>query len=188
MRYVTPWSNRLFVETIAVTRRGLRPFCGLEERFIDALVQGHNRLVHRHLRRNGIGTVLLIMPRCMKQTDCRCDVRSSLAECRTCDRCQLGDLARLCNRYGLRALVAFRSHIAFEIARREQPDLIIATACHDRLIKALRSVPEIPALLAPLTAMQRPCINATCDLEWFELQLQRVGAEPTRLAHVGEGF
>jgi hypothetical protein len=75
--------------------------------------------------------------------------------------------------YGVRALVAFRSHIAFAMARREQPDLIIATACDDRLIKALRSVPEIPAVLAPLSSMERPCINARLDLQWIENQLRR---------------
>jgi hypothetical protein len=72
----------------------------------------------------------------------------------------------------VKALVAFRSHIAYAMARREQPDLILATACEDRLIKALRSVPEIPALLAPLAGMERPCLGAVLDLDWLQKHLQ----------------
>ncbi len=74
----------------------------------------------------------------------------------------------------MEALVAFRSHIAFQMAREHEPDLIIATACHDRLVKALRSVPEYPALLAPLPSMEKMCVNANVDLAWLENQLALV--------------
>ncbi len=42
------------------------------------------------------------------------------------------------------------------------------------MIKALRSVPEYPALLAPLAGMDRMCVNATIDLDWLDAQLRRV--------------
>jgi Flp pilus assembly CpaE family ATPase len=80
-------------------------------------------------------------------------------------------VARLCREHGIEALVAFRSHIAFEMARTRRPDVIVATACHDRLLKALRNVPDIPALLAPLPAMGRPCRDAGVDLDWLQQQL-----------------
>jgi hypothetical protein len=104
-----------------------------------------------------------------------------MAACRECDcdACPLRDVANLTDRFGVNALVAFRSHIAFAMARRERPDLILATACEDRLIKALRSVPEIPALLAPLAGMERPCIGADLDLDWFESQLLRARVPAT---------
>ncbi len=120
--------------------------------------------------------MLLILPRCVKMKGCCADVKADLALCRDCADCQLGGIARLCERYRVRALVAFRSHIAFAMARDEKPDLILATACHDRLIKALRSVPEYPALLVPLAGMERMCVNAGIDLDWFEEQLARVTA------------
>ncbi len=111
-------------------------------------------------------------------------MQTSVSECLSCLQCPVGDAAALCQRHGLRALVAFRSHIAFDMARREQPDVIIASACHDRMIKALRSVPGHPALLAPLTGMERMCVNATLDLKWLETQLELVAptAPPARVA------
>ena len=75
--------------------------------------------------------------------------------------------------------MAFRSHIAFEMARTRRPDVIVATACHDRLIKALRNVPDIPALLAPLAGMEKPCRNAGIDLVLAGASAGRAGGHGT---------
>lgn len=168
----SPWQSPLYVRAVACARFLLRPFGNWENRFIANLIARQNDRVRRHLADGRPGQVLLILPRCLKQTGCRVDVQQSVTECLSCRQCPIGDIAAVCERHGVTALVAFRSHIAFDLARREQPDLIIATACHDRMVKALRSVPEIPALLCPLHDMERMCINATTDLDWLEAQLQ----------------
>ncbi len=172
--FVSPWQRPLFVGLVAGVRWLLRPFGNREDRFIDRLVADQNARVRRHLADRPPRRVLLIMPRCVKKTGCRVDVQKSVVECLGCRQCPVGDVAAACERHGITALVAFRSHIAFEMARREQPDLIIATACHDRMVKALRRVPEYPALLAPLSGMERMCINATVDHTWLARQLELV--------------
>jgi len=182
MSFASPWRHAWFVRGVAVLRRLLRPFGGAEERFIVALTNRQNRRVRSHLARRAARKVLLIMPRCVKKTGCRADVQSSLQECLSCMQCPLGDVAVACERHRVQALVAFRSHIAFDMARRHQPDLIIASACHDRLIKAMRSVPEIPALLAPLSGMERMCVNATIDLPWLDATLAELDRPSPRPA------
>jgi hypothetical protein len=182
----SPWRWRWFVAGVAAVRRLLRPWPAWEQRLIVRLVEDQNRRVERHLARHGAGTVLLILPRCVKPRSCRCDVRVSLAACTACEECQLTPVARLCDELGVRALVAYRSHHAFDIARRERPDLILASACHDRLVKALRSVPEIPALLRPLTGMERMCVGARFDATWLSTQLRRCARAPlARAARIG---
>lgn len=175
MSFHSPWQSPAFVWTVGLARKVLRPWPALENRLITSLTEQQNRRVLRHVRKmDRPGKLLLIMPRCVKKTGCPADVKNSLEQCLDCRECPLGDVARLCRHHDIQALVAFRSHIAFEMARTVQPDLIIATACHDRLIKALRSVPHIPALLAPLTGMDRMCVNAQVDLAWLEKQLSLV--------------
>ncbi|MBU8871080.1 MAG: DUF116 domain-containing protein [Gemmatimonadales bacterium] len=171
MNFSSPWKSRYFVKSVAVIRCFLRPLGNLEQKYIDHLTDTQNRRVHRHLAGTRPSAVLLIMPRCVKLSCCRADVQNSLSQCQDCRLCPLGDVARLCARFDIQALVAFRSQIAFELARKLQPDLIIATACHDRLVKALYSVPTYPALLAPLPRMQKKCVNAKVDLGWLEGQL-----------------
>ena len=172
--FASRWQQPWFGTLVTVARRLLRPLGNLENRLIERLVADQNQQVWRYLATHPPQKVLLILPRCVKKTGCHVDVQTSVSECLSCLQCPVGDAAALCQRHGLRALVAFRSHIAFDMARREQPDVIIASACHDRMIKALRSVPEYPALLAPLAGMDRMCVNATLDLEWLESQLELV--------------
>jgi len=182
----SPWQRPLFVGLVALTRHLLRPFGSLEDRFITRLVQRQNKHVRRYLVDRRPGRVLLILPRCVKRTGCPVDVQQSVTECLTCRQCPVGDVAAACERHGVTALVAFRSHIAFALARREKPDLIIASACPDRMIKALRSVPECPALLCPLSGMERMCVNATVDRNWLESQLDlMVPIEPAAAAASG---
>jgi hypothetical protein len=174
--YRSPWRWKPFVLAVEAVRRLLRPWRGAEERLIAWLVTCHNWRVKRHLRASPVRTVLLILPRCVKRTGCRIDVRTGLTSCETCaEDCPLAPVASLTRLYGVRALVAYRSHIAYRMAREERPDLILATACGDRLIKALRSVPEVPSLLTPLTAMERPCRNAVFELDWFREHLAWFG-------------
>ena len=174
MSFRSPWQSSWYIGGVALVRRILRFWPRLENKFIASVTQHQNDRVYRHLALHRPKKLLLIMPRCVKKTGCPADVKNSLSQCVDCRDCPLGDVARLCQAYEIEALVAFRSHIAFDMARRVQPDVIIATACHDRLIKALRSVPEIPALLAPLQDMEKMCVGATVDLDWLEDQLRRV--------------
>ena len=189
MIFSSPWRHAFYRRAVTLIRLLLRPFGHLENRFLAKRAQRQNRRVREHLRQNPPRRALLIMPRCVKKAGCHADVRVGLQECLACMACPLGEVAQLCQRYGVEALVAFRSHTAFEMARQKKPDVIIATACHDRIIKALRSVPEYPALLAPLQSLEKPCVNAGVDLAWLERQLAAVAPKttPTSLASAAEG-
>ncbi len=188
MTFPSPWRHLLYRRIVAWARSLLRPFGNLEKRFIEQRARRQNRRVLEHLGPAAPRRVLLIMPRCVQKSGCRANVRSGLQECLTCMGCPLGDVAVLCRHHQVNALVALRSHVAFALAREFKPDVIIATACHDRIIKALRSVPEYPALLTPLQSMEKPCVNAGVDLAWLERQLAAVVPRPLdQLPDVAEG-
>jgi hypothetical protein len=168
----SPWASPLYRAGVAAGRRLCRLARRDEGPLIRRLVAAQNARVQHHIARHPVRSVLLILPRCIRQPGCPVDVRGDLSICADCRRCPLGEVARLTARRGVRALVAFRSRHAFAMAREERPDLIVATACEDRLVKALRTVPEIPALLAPLTGMAQPCVGAAFDLVWVTEQVR----------------
>ena len=182
MSFRSPWRRGWYVAAVAGARRLLRPFGRAEERLIAWLARRQNRRVARHLAAAPARRILLLVPRCVKKAGCHADVQRGLDECLACGQCPLGDVAQVCRRHDVQALVAFRSQVAFEMARTIRPDVVIASACHDRLVKAWRSVPELPALLAPLAGMERMCVNATLDLAWIEEQVARAAAGRASLA------
>ncbi len=185
MSFRSPWQQAWYVAAVAAARRLLRPFGRAEERLIAWLARRQNRRVARHLARTPARRILLLMPRCVKKAGCHVDVQHGLDECLACGQCPLGDVAQICRRHDVQALVAFRSHIAFEMARTIRPDVVIASACHDRLVKAWRSVPELPALLTPLAGMEKMCVNATLDLAWIEGQVAAAAAGRPHLPETG---
>ena len=172
LRWRSRWRFGWYVRAVQSVRLLLRRFGSLETRFIRGLVARHNRRVLAWLRNHPPRSVLLILPRCAKRRGCRIDPGGDMTKCRECGECILGIMARLTESYGVRSLVAFRSHIAFEMARRERPDLILATACDDRIIKALRSVPENAAMLTPLNKPGNRCVDCSFDVSWFDRYLR----------------
>lgn len=183
MTWRSPWQEPAWLRAVAVARGDLRNRTGTDHLLIDRLVQANNARVLDWLeaRPAPVANVLLILPRCVRHRCCRPGPGGDLAHSLECRECQLGDLARTARDLGVRALVAFRSHLAYRAARRERPDLIVATACEDRLIKALASVSDIPALLSPLTGMERMCVGAVFDLEWTQRMLRiACGEVPAR--------
>ena len=177
MSWRSPWQDPAWVRGVAAARGWLRATTGSDHGLIHSLVADQNARVEAWLgeRSAPCRDVLLILPRCVKRKCCAVGPDGSLDGCLDCPECELGELARLARRCGVRAIVAFRSHIAYAAARRDRPDLIIAAACEDRLIKAMASVPEIPALLSPLTGMDRMCINARFDAAWIAARLAAAG-------------
>lgn len=179
MTWTSPWLESGWVRGVAVARGQQRAATGDDRSLIARLVADQNARVETWLegRDTPCRDVMIILPRCVKRSCCRVGVDGSLEECRACEECDLGKVARLAHRLGVRPLVAFRSHLAFAAARRDRPEVIVAAACEDRLIKALVSVPEVPALLSPLTGMERMCVGADFDLEWVRSMLVRISRE-----------
>jgi len=185
MTWTSPWQNPHWLRAAAVARGDLRNRTGSDHDLIVQFVEANNRRVTAWLQSDPTvdRRVLLILPRCVRRQCCRPGPGGELAQSLNCPSCQLGELARAADRRRVHALVAFRSQLAYAAARQENPDLIIATACEDRLFKALSSVPDIPALLRPLTGMERMCVGASIDLEWCVDMLDLASREETGHAH-----
>jgi len=179
MSWSSPWQNPEWLRATAMARGDLLNRTGADHGLIEQLVETNNRRVAAWLgdRPTSNLRVMMILPRCVRRNCCRPGPGGDLAQSLGCRNCQLGELARAAESRNIRAFVAYRSHLAYAAARQECPDLIIATACEDRLFKALSSVPDIPALLSPLTGMERMCVGAGFDIGWFEQMLDLVSPE-----------
>ncbi len=114
MIWFTPWSDPTWVRSLASARGWMRAATGSDHALIHTLVADQNSRVERWLaaRETPCRDILLIIPRCTKRKCCTVGRDGSLDGCLDCRECSLGELARTAQRYGIRAIVAFRSHIA----------------------------------------------------------------------------
>ncbi len=70
MSFSSPWQSPMFIRMVALVRLVFRPWNSLEDRFINGLALRQNERVLNHLQQKPARNILLIMPRCVKKTDC----------------------------------------------------------------------------------------------------------------------
>jgi hypothetical protein len=67
--------------------------------------------------------------------------------------------------------------LAYNEARKYSPDIVVAVACTDRLVKGLTRLPEVPSYAIPLDLPHGMCINTTFDFQRL-MQVMNTIAEP----------
>jgi len=154
----------------AITRRdgawakALRPIAQrlrAEEAWILSFCAWNNRRVLEAFGQRKARRALVLLPHCVQMARCRAEVQQELAKCYECGLCPVGDLLPLQLQRGWETRITNRSHKAYQAAREYQPDLIVAVSCHDRLLKGLTKLPQIPSYVIPLDLPHGMCVDTT---------------------------
>lgn len=124
---------------------------------------------------------LVLLPHCIQLSSCRADVVNRLETCFSCGRCDVQDVLEASLRARWDVRLTNRSHKAYREARALQPDLIVAVSCHDRLLKGLVKLPEIPSYVLPLALPHGMCVDTTFDVSRLIAAMEHF-AEPRAAA------
>jgi hypothetical protein len=100
-----------------------------------------------------------------------------LHSCSECSKCIIKNVAAAAQKCNWDIRVAPRSHLAYNEARKYSPDIVVAVACTDRLVKGLTRLPEVPSYAIPLDLPHGMCVNTTFDFQRL-LQVMDTIAEP----------
>lgn len=127
-------------------------------------LQANNASVRALYRHHKPKKLVILLPHCVVWTRCPKKVIKDLASCTECDLCQMEEILGLADRASLPVAIAIRSDEAYEQARGMGPDLTLAVACDDRLVKGITRVPELPAFALPLHLPKEACHDNLVDL------------------------
>ncbi len=131
---------------------------------LRAFVQANNAAVRALYRHRKPRNVMVLLPHCVVWTRCPKKVVKDLSQCRECDLCQMEEILGVADRATLPVGIAIRSAEAYSQARGMGPDLTLAVACDDRLVKGITRVPELPAFALPLDLPKESCHDNLVDL------------------------
>jgi hypothetical protein len=131
---------------------------------LRSFVQANNAAVRALYRRRKPEKVMVLLPHCVVWTRCPKKVVKDLASCTECDLCQMEEVLGIADRTSLPVGIAIRSAEAYSQARGMGPDLTLAVACDDRLVKGISRVPELPAFGLPLHLPKESCHDNLVDL------------------------
>jgi hypothetical protein len=146
----------------------LRPFfrlINMEEAWLRSFCEWNNQRVMRAFRGKPKRKAMVLLPHCIQATKCKAPVVNSLQSCLKCGKCVVEDAAQEAAKRNWDVKISPRSRAAYIEARKFHPDIIIAIACTDRLVKGLIKLPEIPSFTIPLDLPHGMCVDTTFDFQ-----------------------
>lgn len=145
------------------------------EQVQHAFVAVNNELVLAQCR-NGkpLKSVLLLMPHCLQDKDCKVKVTHRVQNCKRCGKCTIKDLLELSEKYGTHLAVATGGTIARRIVIDTRPDLIIAVACERDLTSGIQDTTPLPVFGIFNERPFGPCLNTSVALDRVEAVLRKV--------------
>ncbi len=148
-------------------------FSGEKDDIRRLYINVNNITVRHNLQKNRPSKILMLLPGCMQNKDCSCNITDDMRNCRRCGGCRIGEAADLVERCAVKAIVVKGGTAARNTAKEFKPDFILAVACERELLSGMADVGRIPVLGV---INQRPngyCTNTTVDM----LQLKEILTE-----------
>lgn len=142
-----------------------------------AFVAVNNELVLAQCR-NGHppNRILLLMPHCLQDRDCKVKVTYDVQNCKRCGKCSIKGLIELAEKYHVDLSVATGGTIARRIVIETRPDLIIAVACERDLTSGIQDTTPLPVYGVFNQRPFGPCLNTQVSLDRVESVLREIAS------------
>jgi len=114
------------------------------EKISHSFVAINNQLVLAQNPKMGPSRLLLLMPHCLQNHDCRVKITGNVEYCEGCGKCPIKELLTIAHKYGVELAVATGGTIARRIVVQKRPKLIIAVACERDLTSGIQDTYPLP--------------------------------------------
>ncbi|MFH0810251.1 MAG: DUF116 domain-containing protein [Pseudomonadota bacterium] len=134
------------------------------ERIQQSFISINNQLVLAQRRRIPPDKMLLLMPHCLQNYDCKVKITGNVENCRRCGKCPIKDLLEFSHQYSVKLCVATGGTIARRIVVTHRPKIIIAVACERDLTSGIQDSYPLPVYGVLNRRPHGPCFNTQVDL------------------------
>jgi len=146
-----------------------------KDKVIRSFIAVNNELVLESVRSKGVKNLLILLPHCIQLENCELKVSHNILNCKKCGRCDIGDLAKLSEKYNLNIKVATGGTIARRIVKETRPDLILAVACERDMLSGIQDTYPLPVIGLINERPFGPCINTKVSVAFIEKTLELIG-------------
>lgn len=168
---LTQWANELLFPLAILIGR----FFGIEkEKILKSYISVNNYLVgNKELALKG-QDILVLVPHCLQNTDCKFKITIDVDNCKDCGKCKIGALRELAEGYQVKLRVATGGTLARKWIKENRPKAVIAVACERDLSAGIHETGELPVLGILNCRPNGPCINTDVDVAEIEKALQTI--------------
>ncbi len=138
------------------------------ERYLNSFLKRHNALVTKQKNKAVPSKILVLIPRCLQNSNCQQKVTEDVENCQRCGNCSIPDLLKLKNKYHYQLFMATGGTLARQIIKDTKPQLILAVACERELFSGIKETKRIPIIAIPNQRPEGPCKNTKVDLKEIE--------------------
>jgi hypothetical protein len=118
--------------------------------------------------------ILVLVPHCLQNHDCTCDIVKDIGNCKQCGKCKIAELVKIRDKYGVKVAVAKGGQQACLIAGGDEIKVIVAVACEKELAAGILALPKKKIYAIPNILGETPCVDTDVEIEKVESMLQRV--------------
>ncbi len=128
----------------------------------------NNQLVLAEAKKVGPDRLLLLLPHCLQNHDCKVRIIGNVYNCEGCGKCKIKDLVALSKKFDVPVSVATGGTLARKIVVDKRPDVIIAVACERDLTSGIQDSYPIPVFGIFNKRPFGPCYDTDVDLDLVE--------------------
>jgi len=142
------------------------------EKISHSFVAINNQLVLAQDLRVSPSRLLLLMPHCLQNHDCRVKITGNVEYCEGCGKCPVKELLTLSHKYNVELAVATGGTIARRIVVQKRPQLIIGVACERDLTSGIQDTYPLPVYGIFNHRPFGPCFNTGLPLAEVEMAIR----------------
>lgn len=135
-----------------------------KERIQQSFVEINNQLVLSRPFKVKPERLLLLMPHCLQDSECKIRITGDVENCQRCGKCEIKELVELADENDVKLSVATGGTIARRIVVENKPELIIAVACERDLTSGIQDSYPIPVYGILNKRPYGPCFNTQVDM------------------------
>ncbi len=125
----------------------------------------NNELVMAEAKKIKPHKLLLLLPHCLQNHECKVRIIGDINNCKRCGKCKIKSLIELAERYNIHIAVATGGTLARKIVKETKPDAIVAVACERDLTSGIQDTYPIPVFGVFNRRPNGPCYDTDVDLE-----------------------
>lgn len=128
----------------------------------------NNLLVKANTKKTNRDNILILLPHCLQNDKCDIKITNDINNCKSCGKCDIGDIKGLSKKYGINIVVATGGTLARAWIKKTRPQCIIAVACERDLSSGINDIKHIPVMGVLNDRPNGPCFNTRIDIKKIE--------------------
>jgi hypothetical protein len=112
--------------------------------------------------------MLVILPHCLQNSECSVRFVDGIDKCVGCNKCSIGAIKELLNKYGIRSRIATGGTAARKIIQDEKPEFVTAVACERDLSSGMMDMQNLPVYGILNQRPNGPCRDTFVDVNELE--------------------